>query len=267
VASEIPQTQDELQRLLKEQLQFLRTSARLYDEGEHSEAKRLAVSIRVLVHDTKKSKSLLGQLGLKSQDFLDTAIPRIVDSEFTYSGLVYTFLGTGKVEYIPLYSATKDTSTHVEFDTWWLTPIFIDDQRRTINRKELVLGAANRDGGAHVDPSLDSTYADLTRNNSLRELRFDGISWEKMPNVESATLRQITHEILQTLEPGVPPPRPKREDDGYLISGPPIIKVAEPTNPPTFNVGGTAAGRPKKIGRNEPCPCGTKKKYKKCCGK
>jgi len=22
-----------------------------------------------------------------------------------------------------------------------------------------------------------------------------------------------------------------------------------------------------KVGRNEPCPCGSKKKYKKCCGK
>ncbi|HEY8461009.1 MAG TPA: SEC-C metal-binding domain-containing protein [Blastocatellia bacterium] len=23
---------------------------------------------------------------------------------------------------------------------------------------------------------------------------------------------------------------------------------------------------PKKIGRNDPCPCGSGKKYKKCCG-
>jgi SEC-C motif-containing protein len=36
--------------------------------------------------------------------------------------------------------------------------------------------------------------------------------------------------------------------DGSMVSGPPIRK--EP-----------------KIGRNEPCPCGSGKKYKKCCGK
>ena len=24
--------------------------------------------------------------------------------------------------------------------------------------------------------------------------------------------------------------------------------------------------KPKKIGRNDPCPCGSGKKYKKCCG-
>jgi uncharacterized protein YecA (UPF0149 family) len=29
----------------------------------------------------------------------------------------------------------------------------------------------------------------------------------------------------------------------------------------------TAVDRKKKIGRNDPCPCGSGKKYKKCCGK
>lgn len=36
--------------------------------------------------------------------------------------------------------------------------------------------------------------------------------------------------------------------DGTMVSGPPVRK--EP-----------------KIGRNEPCPCGSGKKYKKCCGR
>ncbi|MFB3052239.1 MAG: SEC-C metal-binding domain-containing protein [Dehalococcoidia bacterium] len=32
----------------------------------------------------------------------------------------------------------------------------------------------------------------------------------------------------------------------------------------TARPGGAAAGR--KVGRNEPCPCGSERKYKKCCG-
>ena len=28
-----------------------------------------------------------------------------------------------------------------------------------------------------------------------------------------------------------------------------------------------AATKPKKVGRNDPCPCGSGKKYKKCCGR
>ena len=28
-----------------------------------------------------------------------------------------------------------------------------------------------------------------------------------------------------------------------------------------------ASGKPRKVGRNEPCPCGSRKKYKRCCGR
>lgn len=27
------------------------------------------------------------------------------------------------------------------------------------------------------------------------------------------------------------------------------------------------SGKPRKVGRNEPCPCGSGKKYKRCCGR
>jgi uncharacterized protein YecA (UPF0149 family) len=30
--------------------------------------------------------------------------------------------------------------------------------------------------------------------------------------------------------------------------------------------GAAAPGRGAKVGRNDPCPCGSGKKYKKCCG-
>jgi preprotein translocase subunit SecA len=34
-----------------------------------------------------------------------------------------------------------------------------------------------------------------------------------------------------------------------------------------WRVSTDAKNKAKKIGRNEPCPCGSGKKYKKCCGK
>src|SRR4051794_39690166 len=64
----------ELRRKLAEQLDFLRRSVDLFDAGHESEAIRLAVPIRVLVHDTGKSTSLLQLLGVKdTQRFHDTA--------------------------------------------------------------------------------------------------------------------------------------------------------------------------------------------------
>jgi hypothetical protein len=65
----------ELEQHLAEQVSFLRVSAQAFDAGLEAEAKRLATSIRVLVHDTGISKSLIGQLGLKeSMRFEDTTL-------------------------------------------------------------------------------------------------------------------------------------------------------------------------------------------------
>ena len=49
---------------------------------------------------------------------------------------------------------------------------------------------------------------------------------------------------------GLEPDRPEDITDLEILLGTPKTKIAE-----------------KKVGRNEPCPCGSGKKYKKCCGK
>src|SRR4051794_38541440 len=72
------QTREDLERLLREQVTFLRRSAEAYDAGDEAEAKRLATHVRVLVHDTESSHSLLGLLGVKEQlGYEDTTIRRI----------------------------------------------------------------------------------------------------------------------------------------------------------------------------------------------
>jgi len=46
-------------------------------------------------------------------------------------------------------------------------------------------------------------------------------------------------------------------------------QVAKPMDavPEGENVGNTPVRKKNKVGRNDPCPCGSGKKYKKCCGK
>ena len=46
------------------------------------------------------------------------------------------------------------------------------------------------------------------------------------------------------------PEKPENTDDLELLLNSPKTKIAK-----------------KKVGRNEPCPCGSGNKYKKCCGK
>jgi hypothetical protein len=52
----VKQTEEELKSHLKEQISFLRNSAKSYDEGQISEAKRMAGQIRILLHDSENSK-------------------------------------------------------------------------------------------------------------------------------------------------------------------------------------------------------------------
>jgi hypothetical protein len=47
-------------------MSFLRSSSASYDAGRFGEAKRLAVVLRILLHDTARSLSLLHALGIKT---------------------------------------------------------------------------------------------------------------------------------------------------------------------------------------------------------
>lgn len=61
----VMQSKSELLEHLNEQLEFLKASALSFDNGFLGEAKRLVVTIRVLLHDAQNSKSLLGLLKMK----------------------------------------------------------------------------------------------------------------------------------------------------------------------------------------------------------
>lgn len=255
------QSLQELEAHLAEQLQFLRASADAYDSGFEGEAKRIAVSIRVLVHDTRRSKSLLGQIGKKDQDFVDSAFPIAPNSKSTHSGLVVTSISpaTG-AKYVPfLDEAPHGASKLVEFERWWHTPVFVDSSGRALTRRDLVLTVANQDGGAHVDATLNSTYADLSRNNSLGWMYSDGVRTEVLGGPECAALRQIGHEVLKTLLPGYEK-TPVYPEEGMVFGGV-VVLQEEPAR-----VNAAQLARPSKVGRNEKCPCGSGVKFKRCCG-
>jgi hypothetical protein len=148
-----PPSLEALRRHLEEHIGFLKTSADLYDGGTLAEAKRLAVSIRVLVHDTQASKSLLAQLGMKGRHFIDTASDRPRSVVTSYAGLVGMLLTAGPAEFVPHLDAVSSRS--IPFEQWWAAPVIIDFKQREIGRKRLILAVANQDGGAHVDPDLD----------------------------------------------------------------------------------------------------------------
>jgi hypothetical protein len=247
----IAQSQDDLAEHFSDHVAFLSASSEAFDSGRSGEAKRLATSLRVLLHDTQHSHSLLGQLGRLGARFISSALPHEPQSFGTHGGLVMIAVSKGNTSY---YAPLDDAICRrwLRFKGWWNEVVFVDAQRATLSRRDLILAVADQDGGAHVDPLLSETYAKLSRHNSMGWTEHPGNM--PIPNAERAAVRQIAHEVLATLRPTYKR-KPNVEAD-YFLGG--AVVVAGPTVPPPPTSD--------RFVRNERCPCGSGAKWKKCHG-
>ena len=195
--------QDELLIQLKKQLGFVSRSCASFDVGFKDEAIRIAVSIRVLVYDTKNSISLLTHLGAKNI-FLRTSCPPIDENTIMLiNGLSCTkmtvkFGQSMEAEYEPILDSFKRQPTFVPTDAWWNQTVYRISEG-DVARRHIVLGAANKDGGAHVDPQLTREYEALCRGvaNIGYSTPHETIE-HPIPNSHLADLRQMGHELLNS---------------------------------------------------------------------
>lgn len=203
-------TKDDLMQQLHDQLELLRMGCEHFDAGKEVAGKHIALNLRVLLHQTKTSHSLLQQLGLRDGYFIDTAYPLNPKNVLTECGLTAIRLTGGEgARYLPhvLNGGGTVSSRKIQFADWWNNPVIKDNRGRKFSRRELVLNVSNTDGGAHVDPELDEAYMELSRKNSLAWLfnLGDGVQRD-MTGPELACIRQIAHEVLSTLATKAPGP-------------------------------------------------------------
>lgn len=201
--AKIKQTREELISHLKENLGFLKASAVAFDNGSLGEAKRLAVSIRVLLHDTKQSKSLFRLLKLKEGfDFLDTAHDYNPANLLSHHGLVGLRVSNEGSTYVAFLGDRPNTESfqNLPFNQWWNKIVISDSKKNQFTRSGLILALANKDGGAHVDPDLDESYMHLTRHNSVGWISSSNGKSIPMDNVELFSVRQIAYELIYSLE-------------------------------------------------------------------
>jgi len=188
-------TKADFEAQLGKQRRFLKASCDRFDAGEHDEAVRIATTLRILLHDTKRSTSLLKHLGLKDEmRFVDTGVyPEayvaalnewVASVQAGYRlgsyppsdvGLVELGVGRdGRVGwYAPLRlrrfqpgSPPDKAMAHFSaFADWWDKPLVEASTKRHFARSYLVKIMANQDGGAHIDASLDADYEDLCYDN------------------------------------------------------------------------------------------------------
>ena len=194
-----------LLRQLREHIDFLEASSAAFDSGFEAEAKRLSVSLRVLLHDTDSSHALLDQLDVKNKIRLTETSEPITPGSLAPTGLVIMriSLNTPSGAYLaPLHGLSPPRiKPPVKFNPWWLSTVYVDGKKVEWSRKKFVLTLANVEGGAHVDPKLNAAYERLVNEN--------GLGWTAQTadgpqpfagSPVAASVRQITYEVLETLE-------------------------------------------------------------------
>lgn len=208
---------------LKRQLRFLENSCKVYDEGHVDEAVRIATVIRVLVHDTQRSTSLLSHLNaLNANIVTSNRVPAnavLFSSSLTTIQMNFESDGQGNMthEVMQLPAGAEAIHGVLSVFNWWNEPI-MKTLEGVYTRKDIVLWAANKDGGAHVDPTLPPMYVNLVKGKVQSgiatdapegqigfyvEIQLSGTPRKEdhmLPNAHFSDLRQMALEILNSPE-------------------------------------------------------------------
>ena len=243
---------------LREHVDFVVRAADAYDADFTSEITRSAVALRALYHSPVPFLSLLAQADGLQGGFLSTALPRGVEGVGRFGSLVMIANFDGRSIYFPPLDSAW-FGRWLKFADWWNEPVFIDEVKNELSRRDVVLAIAAKDGGSNLDPGLATLYARLSEFESASVAqnaipKANAASGEAVTNPERAAVRQIVHEILRTLFPTYRR-FPKPEADPRLNTA--LAKgIERPASLPF----------PPAIRRNDACPCGSSKKLKYCHG-
>jgi hypothetical protein len=154
---------------LDKQLGFIDRSCRAFDDGHVDEAIRIATAVRVLLHDKGRNVSILSHLAAKATVELLSSVDGKRPNEPPGMTPVFELpLGGMRVwsNGITSYRSTLADGrefSHVSVALWckqtaWRTG------RSALTRLDLILAAADKDGGAHVDAEDLAEYASLKRD-------------------------------------------------------------------------------------------------------
>lgn len=219
---EYSKSEDELREALVRQMSNMRRSAEAYDAGHDGEAERLATVAYTLLFEGKgRTKSLLGQLGLKNELlFYNSAMPEI-NFDFDQIKLFMAdyikkhnlrkdpvevvktippklcpaYMKQGGVQkFWPLCDAPDFPSRQLpqwSFDRWWDEIIYQRNADVSLSRKVLISALRSQEGGAHVDDKRRSRSSHYISNDqsvtSRLNIETNEFEYPEMPDCEGTT--------------------------------------------------------------------------------
>lgn len=203
--SSYTQTESDLKQHLDEQREFLLQSCKSYDGGALIEAKRISVQLRVLLHDTLKSHSLLSTLNIKHElKFKDS--PRKINRDNPFSQSCLTIINASGEEIVSIKHKPRfvippfQPDIYDDFDNWWTRTVIIDNNRNEFSRRDIVLYIANKEGGAHIDKELPEVFKALSRDNAFGFKYVNNGQEVDFESIIFPAIRQIAWELNDALD-------------------------------------------------------------------
>jgi hypothetical protein len=151
----------------EENLGFLKNSLNQIEKGDYFEVKRIASSIRTLIHDTNNSHSLIKQLENHPGNNFKTECFFYANGT-PLKGTLLEGLSTCIRCQLPRMRFDESIESHEDYfrtwntlDDWWNGLLFKNPLlQEHFTRKDIILHFANKEGGSHVDPNLPLTVND-----------------------------------------------------------------------------------------------------------
>lgn len=186
-------------QMLKFHLKFIQNSCDAYDNGDIEEALRIAVSLRVLLHDTKDSVSLLTHLNKKSTTKLSTTAKSVQPSQLNGVDIGF-FIPQTFGNTLEFTRSAGEVLRNITAIDWWEEPVY-HFEGITLLRKDVVLKSANEHGGAHVDSSPSKKALSLKASFGIVSRSRNGVTeTDDITNHHLTFLRQFGYEVLNSPE-------------------------------------------------------------------
>lgn len=209
-------TRDELMAKLEEQIELLQLNAENFDKGYTVTTLSMAIIIRVLLHDTDKSVSLIKHIC--DADGKDKSIFEMVTTKdqddgakkmmIFGDGLCVMSMGPQGFSYLPKLGGA--TQTKVPFNIWWDENVVKNvsggfENPEWMTRSELIKLHANKEGGAHIDENKNRSISEIGTKEAAGWVCFtvdsDGVQKEGDYGIDQkkASIRQVCYEVLVSL--------------------------------------------------------------------
>lgn len=155
----------------EENLGYLKNSLNQIEKGEFFEVKRVASTIRTLIHETGNSHSLIKQIEHHPSNIMDKECYFFANAQPLKSSLLEGLHSAIRCQFPRMRFDDSIENHEIYFRTWntlddWWNGLLFKNPiiENEFSRRDIIIHFANKEGGSHVDPNLPQNESEALSN-------------------------------------------------------------------------------------------------------